>query len=240
MSIQKPFLKWVGGKTQIMTKVLSKLPKEMNNYHELFLGGGSVLLAILSLQKHGLIKIHGNIYAYDLNEDLINLFKAIQNNKDEFFHYLESYKNTYHNLKEFPINKNPQTLEEGLTSKESYYYYVRNKFNTIDKNSIEYSAMFLFINKTCFRGMYRVGPNGFNIPYGHYKKTPSMITKEELNNISSLIQNVTFIHCDFRVVFDKLTKGDFIYLDPPYAPLNSNSFVGYTKFGFIHKDHRFI
>ena len=237
MSIQKPFLKWVGGKTQIIDKIIEKIPNEMNNYHELFLGGGSVLFAILSLQKQGSTKINGEVYAYDINKDLINLYKNIQNNKDKLFIHLEIFKNTYHNLKGTIINRKPQCLEEGLTSKESYYYYLRNRYNTINKESVECSALFLFLNKTGFRGMYREGPNGFNIPYGHYKKTPIMITKEELNIISDLIQNVSFIHCDFRVAFDKLSEGDFVYMDPPYAPENDKSFVGYTKDGFKYDDH---
>ena len=83
--IQKPFLKWVGGKTQIIQKIISKIPNEMNNYHELFLGGGSVLFAVLSLQKQNKIKIKKKIYAYDVNEKLINVYKHIQNYKDELF-----------------------------------------------------------------------------------------------------------------------------------------------------------
>lgn len=237
MSIQKPFLKWVGGKTQILEKIIAKIPNEMNNYHELFLGGGSVLFAILTLKKQGIIKIHGKIYGYDINKDLINVYKNIQNNKDTFFEHLEIFKNTYHNLKGNIINRNPQCLEEGLTSKESYYYYLRNRYNTINKESIECSALFMFLNKTGFRGMYREGPKGFNIPYGHHKKTPSMITKEELNSISELIQNVIFIHSDYNVSFEKLNEGDFIYLDPPYAPENDKSFVGYTKDGFSYENH---
>ena len=91
--IQKPFLKWVGGKTQILDNVLSKVPKEFNNYHELFLGGGSVLLAVLSLQKQGKIVIKNKIYAYDINETLIHVYKHIQNNKDVLFGHIERYIN---------------------------------------------------------------------------------------------------------------------------------------------------
>ena len=89
--IQKPFLKWVGGKSQIINDIISKIPKEMNNYHELFLGGGSVLLAVLSLQKQNKIIIKNKIYAYDINSELINLYKHIQSNKDELFKFINLY-----------------------------------------------------------------------------------------------------------------------------------------------------
>ena len=90
---QKPFLKWVGGKTQILDTILSKVPKEMNNYHEPFVGGGSVLLAVLSMKERGDIKIKGHIYAYDLNKGLINVYKHIQNNKDDLFNQIETIIN---------------------------------------------------------------------------------------------------------------------------------------------------
>ena len=97
--LQKPFLKWVGGKTQIMKNVIDKIPKEMNNYHEPFLGGGSVLLAVLSLQKQNEIVISGRICAYDLNGSLINVYKNVQNNKDELFSYISKYIEEYDSIK---------------------------------------------------------------------------------------------------------------------------------------------
>ena len=178
--IQKPFLKWVGGKTQIIDRIISKIPKIIDNYHELFLGGGSVLFAVLSLQKNNEIIIKNKIYAYDINDSLINVYKNIQNNKEELFKNINIFINEYENIKGSIINRNPKSIEEAKTSKESYYYWLRNKYNNMDKNSIEHSALFIFINKTCFRGMYREGPNGFNVPYGHYKKTPTIITENDL------------------------------------------------------------
>ena len=88
--------------------------------------------------------------------------------------------NVYANLTGVTINRNPETEEESLTSKESYYYWLRKRYNNMDVNSIEHSALFLFLNKTCFRGMYRESSNGFNVPYGHYKKTPTIITETHL------------------------------------------------------------
>ncbi len=238
--LQKPFLKWVGGKTQIINDIISKLPKQINNYHELFLGGGSVLFAVLSLQKQNKIIIKNKIYAYDININLINMYKNIQNNKDKLYNILKSYFKEYDNITGNIINRNPQTINEAKTSKESYYYWIRKKYNNIDKDSIECSALFIFINKICFRGMYREGPNGFNVPYGHYKKTPTLISETEINYISELIKNVEFKHCNFIYSIKNVKEGDFVYLDPPYAPENSKSFVKYVEDGFDLKTHELL
>ena len=207
IKLQKPFLKWVGGKTQIIHTLVKYFPSEMDNYHELFLGGGSVLLALLSLQRENKIKINGKLYAYDFNEALINVYKNIQSNKDELFETLSKYVNAYDSIKstETPINRQPKDITEALQNKENYYYWLRamynEKYKTTDKHTIDCSALFIFINKTCFRGMYREGPNGYNVPYGHYKKTPTFITKVDLDRISDLIKDVEFIHCSFEESF---------------------------------------
>ena len=219
--LQKPFLKWVGGKTQLIDKIVSKIPTYMKNYHEIFLGGGSVLLALLSLQRDQKIVIANKIYAYDLNSHLIDLYIIIRDNKEDFFSHITALKQEY----------------DGSSDKESYYYTIRTRFNQEEK-SIKKSAMFLFLNKTCFRGMYREGPNGFNVPYGHYKKTPTIITKDDIDKISALIQNVEFICLDFEDSITKVQHGDFVYLDPPYAPETKDSFVGYTKGGFGIEKHK--
>lgn len=235
---QKPFLKWIGGKTQIINHIISKFPHEMENYHELFLGGGSILLAFLSLQKQNKITIKNKIYAYDINNALINVYKNIQSNKDELFEYIMYYITEYDNIIGTIVNRKPITIEDAKTSKESYYYWIRNKYNNIDKNTVECSALFMFLNKTCFRGMYREGPNGYNVPYGNYKKTPTIITKKELDNISDLIKNVIFIQSDFMISIQNIKCGDFVYLDPPYFPIDNKSFVGYTLNGFNLEIHQ--
>jgi len=240
IKIQKPFLKWVGGKTQLINTINDKLPTQINNYHELFTGGGSVLLSVLSLEKEKRIVIKNKIYAYDINESLICLYKHIQKKKDLLFKEIHKYKTEYDNLTGDVINRKPTTIEEAKSSKESYYYWIRHLYNTTQKLTIESSAMFLFINKTCFRGMYREGPNGYNVPYGHYKKTPTFITKETIDTISDLIKNVNFICCDFKESMEKVTEGDFVYLDPPYAPENSKSFVGYVANGFTLETHHVL
>lgn len=232
--IQKPLLKWVGGKTQIINSIISKIPREMNNYHEIFLGGGSVLLAVLSLQKQKKIEIKNKIYAYDINSSLINVFNHIKNNKDELYTYIKFYIEEYDSIKGEIVNRKPSE-GESKSSKESYYYWIRNKYNKSEDN-IEKSALFIFINKTCFRGMYREGPNGYNVPFGHYKTTPS-INKSQIDDISDLIKDVEFIKCDFTSSLKKIKKNDFVYLDPPYAPENKKSFVGYVAGGFNLKKH---
>jgi DNA adenine methylase len=230
--MQKPFLKWVGGKTQIMNDIISKIPTEITNYHELFLGGGSVLLTVLSLQKQKKIVITNKIYACDINKDLINVYKHIQNNKVQLYNFINLYINEYDSITGTIINRKPTSIEESKSSKESYYYWIRNKYNNIDKNTIECSALFMFLNKTCFRGMYREGPNGYNVPYGHYKKTPTIISETDLHYISDLIKDVEFKHASFSDSIKNVKEGDFVYLDPPYAPENDKSFVGYVADGF--------
>ena len=237
VKLQKPFMKWLGGKSQIINEIIKKVPKKINNYHEIFLGGGSVLLAVLSLEKAGEIVIKNKVYAYDLNEPLINIYKNIQSNKDELFEYITQYITEYDNITGESVNRSPATVEEAKTSKESYYYWIRSMFNSMDKNTIEYSAVFMFLNKTCFRGVYREGPKGFNVPYGHYKNTPTIITKVELDTISELIKDVEFICGDFRKSLLNIKKGDYVYLDPPYAPETKTSFVKYTKEGFDLECH---
>ena len=238
--LQKPFLKWVGGKSQIINDIILKIPSQMNSYHEPFLGGGSVLLAILSLQKQNKILIKNKIYAYDINSVLINVYKNIQNNKDELYELINLYIGEYDSIEGSIINRKPTSIEEAKSSKESYYYWMRNKYNNTEKNTVECAALFMFINKTCFRGMYREGPNGYNVPYGHYKKTPTIISKKDLNYISDLIKNVEFKSCSFTESFKNIEEGDFVYLDPPYAPKNPNSFVKYVADGFSLETHKML
>jgi DNA adenine methylase len=239
MSNIKPIIKWVGGKTQIIDKIINNFPNEINNYREIFLGGGSVLLTLLSYVKKDIIKIRGSIYAYDLNGPLIYMYKNIQTRHNELYDYLEDIINEFNSCSNDEINRNPINIEEAIKNKENYYYWIRKNYNKLsndDKNDIIGSAMFIFLNKTCFRGIFRIGPNGFNVPYGHYKN-PEIINKNHLEEINELIQNVIFECCDYSISLKTIENDDFIYLDPPYAPENKSSFVGYTKEGFNIDQH---
>lgn len=238
----KPILKWVGGKTQILDKLIGEFPVEINNYREIFLGGGSVLLTLLSYIKNGVITVHGNIYAYDLNEPLIFMYKNIQTNHNTLYNEIQKLIIDFNSCSNGEINRTPANIQEAKLSKENYYYWIRSQYNKLsnnDKKSIVGSAMFIFLNKTCFRGLFRVGPKGFNVPYGHYNN-PEIINKEHLNEVHSLIQNVIFKHCDFSTSLNNVESGDYVYLDPPYAPETETSFVGYTENGFSLNNHNHL
>jgi len=237
--IPKPILKWVGGKTQIIDKLIVDFPIEINNYREIFLGGGSVLLALLSYVKNGIIKVRGNIYAYDLNEPLVYIYKNIQSRHNELYDTIQNIITEFNGCGNGEINRTPTNIQEAKIAKENYYYWIRSEYNKLcsnNKKGILGSAMFLFLNKTCFRGVFRVGPRGFNVPYGHYNN-PEIINKEHLEEIHNLIQNVIFECCDFNTSLINVQTNDFVYLDPPYAPETDTSFVGYTENGFNIEQH---
>jgi len=237
-----PFIKWVGGKTQIIDDVMKLFPLTIKNYHEPFLGGGSVLLALLSHIKAGKIKLTGKVYASDLNANIINLYKTVQNNPEGLITETRAIINIFAPIKGKTINRKPKTLDEALTSQESYYYWIRAQFNALtgaERQTAKAAAMCLFLNKTCFRGMYRDGPNGFNVPFGHYTN-PSIIDDAHIREISTLIHNVIFKSQSFSDSIANAKKGDFVYLDPPYAPETDTSFVGYTGDGFGLDHHNML
>lgn len=235
MAIIKPLIKWIGGKTQILDKVLENIPNEMTNYHEPFIGGGSVLLGVLSTKK-----IIGRAYAYDANRDLINFYRHVRDRPNELYLHIEEFMTNYNDVcpdgEKGENERSPQTEEEALASKETYYYWMRKVYNQEDGPSIKKSSLFLILNKLCFRGVYREGPHGFNVPFGHYKN-PTAINKEHLDEVSALLKGVKFRCKDFRGSLAKVVEGDFVYLDPPYAPECAKSFVGYQRDGFGEADH---
>ena len=246
----KPVLKWVGGKTQILDTVLALFPTELHDYYEPFVGGGSVLLGLLSLRKAGVIKVHGTVYASDLNPTLIGLYKCLQSQPTELLAAVRAITEPFEALKGVVINRKPTTAEEASTSQESYYYWTRAQFNamTLDqKQTPTGAAHFLFLNKTCFRGVYREGPHGFNVPFGHYKN-PTVVDEAHVRTVSDLLQGVVFRCCGFGEALGAAIAGgpkapgqagaDFAYLDPPYAPEAATSFVGYNAEGFDEAQHR--
>lgn len=239
----KPVIKWLGGKTQIIDKITDDIKAafkncEIDNYHEIFVGGGSVLLAFLSLIKCGDISISGRVYAYDANEALIYLYKNIQNNVTELYNEIRCIINEFETCGNSYIkNRCPSNISEAKASRENYYYWVRQQYNKLDKKAIKASAMFIFLNKTCFRGIHRCGPNGFNVPYGNYKN-PEICNKQHIESVSELIKDVVFECCDFSTSLQYVSTRDFVYLDPPYVPENEKSFVGYTLNGFSMIKHK--
>lgn len=240
--LTKPILKWVGGKTQILDKIINDYPTIMENYHEIFLGGGSVLLCLLSYIKNGIIKVNGVIRAYDYNEPLIYVYKNIQNNHMALYHRLQEMIIEFNGCDGNGVNRNPENIDDAKKSKENYYYWSRKQYNKMsseEKKSINGSALFVFLNKTCFRGVFREGPNGFNVPFGHYTN-PEIINEGHIKEVHELIKDVIFEWCDFSVSFGNVLVGDFVYMDPPYVPEKYTSFVGYTKLGFALKQHNLL
>jgi DNA adenine methylase len=268
IEVEKPFLKWVGGKSQILPQILPRIPSTIRNYYEPFLGGGSVLFGLLSLLEQNKLTITGTIYVNDLNQSLIQLYQNIRNYPGEFIQKLREICDTYSGIMELSGQHNPTTYEEAIISKESYYYWIRKEFNKVNKeikqikeieeteenqtNSFDslilQSAYFLFLNKTCFRGLYREGPNGFNVPFGNYKN-PAIFEEEHILCISALLNkypvefsNVSFEdfipnHLTNGGINDEEEKQDFWYIDPPYLQISDSSFIQYNKEGFKEQQH---
>lgn len=197
-----PCVKWVGGKSDICEKLLKWFPRQIDDYYEPFIGGSSMLIHLLTSQS---VKISGQIYASDINPHLINVYNTIKTNVNALIEQLSIIEKEYSN-----------------SSKEEYYYKKRDEFN--EEHT---AAQFIFINKTCFRGLYRVNSNGsFNVPFGNYAN-PKICDDQNLINLSKIFSNVTFKCHTFENISPK--KGDFIYLDPPYHPISKTSFKAYDS-----------
>lgn len=227
----KPLLKWVGGKTQIINEILKCVPPKINNFHDPFVGGGSVLLEMLKKQ------ITGKYYASDSNANLINFYKQIQTNVSGVIADIQKIVNEFNASLSGTINRKPKNLAEAQTHKESYYFWVRDLYNKeTNRNTAEMAARFLFLNKTCFRGLYRENSKGeFNVPYGNYTN-PAIFDPLHLQSVATAIVNVVFTCQDFTVALGSVKKDDFVYLDPPYVKEKNTSFVDYTASGFdMHK-----
>ena len=208
----KPFVKWVGGKRQLMQVLEDNFPKQFSTYHEPFLGGGAVMFNLLSKEP----KLSCNVS--DLNSDLILAYITIRDKLGKLIESLENHSKNYHK----------DSLE--------YYYEVRKQE---PKQQIEKVSRLIFLNRTCFNGLYRVNKKGqFNVPLGRYTN-PNIINKENLTAVSKILHSEKIkISCrGFEAVLDDVKKGDLVYFDPPYQPIsNTANFTSYTHRDFTEKD----
>lgn len=222
----KPFLKWAGGKGQLLNEIRRRYPNDLGSslyrYCEPFVGGGAVLFDILSNYK---LK---EVYINDVNAELINTYNCIKLDVDSLIAYLKRYQKEY-------LSKNNDDRKE-------YFYKKRDEYNSFlfDKNKslkCQKAALFIFLNRTCFNGLYRVNADGlFNVPMGRYKN-PIICNTENLTRINKLLKKVK-IHCgDYSKCSDFINENTFVYIDPPYRPLNvTSSFTSYTSVGFADKE----
>lgn len=215
--IAKPFLKWAGGKTQLIADIEKALPKDISKtnftYIEPFVGSGAVLFWMLNNFPN--IK---KAVINDINEDLINTYKTIADNPKELISLLEIFQNEYHHL-----DKNQEYKKE-------YYYKKRTLFNNRTSSIVEQSALFIFLNRTCFNGLYRVNrKNEFNVPIGSYKQ-PTICDRDNILAVSESLQKVEILCGDFEQTLPYVTENSLFYFDPPYKPLSeTSSFNSYAK-----------
>lgn len=221
MEIVKPFVKWAGGKNSLIPQLTKYYPFELKNgtierYIEPFVGGGAVLIDIL--QKYEVKEA----YAFDINKDLINCYNVIKTNVENLIQELDKKE------KEFLILDND--------ARQQYFYNIRTEYNsyTLDEDiNVKRASEFIFLNRTCFNGLYRVNKDGkFNVPCGKYKN-PTICDSNNLRNLSKLIKNVTFEYGDYKKSESFVNENTFVYFDPPYRPLSITSgFTSYTKEDF--------
>ena len=214
----KPFLKWAGGKGQLLPEIEKYYPfadKKITKYAEPFVGGGAVLFDILS--KYGLKEV----YISDINTELINAYRIIRDNIDVLISMLAAMQSEFV----------PMDTEH----RKAYYLSKRERFNDLKVNgnesvNIEKAALLIFLNKTCFNGLYRVNKKGlFNVPMGSYKN-PLICDEENLRAVSEKLQNVTIVCGDYRQSADFIDDSTFVYFDPPYRPITDTaSFTAYTE-----------
>lgn len=228
--IAKPLLKWAGGKTQLLPEIDARLPQDfkngfIKNYCEPFLGGAAVFFYIS--QKYNIEKA----VLSDINEEIILFYKVIKNNPYEFINEIEDYKNKYNSL--------------NYEKQKEFYYEIRELFNKTkteldflhyDEKHIKRAAQILFLNKTCYNGLYRQNSKGeFNVPFGKYEN-PKFYEKDNVILISKLLKNAELYAADFEFIEDKIDNSFFVYFDPPYRPISkTSSFTSYSKSDFDDK-----
>lgn len=221
----KPFLKWAGGKTQLLDEIKERLPNgfstgEITTYIESFVGGGAIFFYIA--QNYPNIK---KFYLCDINNDLVNCYKTVRSDVYRLIEFLKMLEGKYLSLDE--------------NGRKDFYLKIRRQFNLRKPgdNSPETCARLIFLNKTCFNGLYRVNSrNEFNVPFGGYKK-PTICDKANLLAASAVLQKAKIFCCDFSKSVRYINKNAFVYLDPPYRPLsNTAGFTSYSKDNFSEQD----
>ncbi len=223
----KPFLKWVGGKRQLLEQFEKLYPielelKRIKNYYEPFVGGGAVFFDVV--QNYEI----ENAYLYDINDELILTYKVIQKDVNKLIEFLYRYDKQYKKLNE--------------EKKKEYYYELRENYN-IQRFNIDYNkysenwvpraAQSIFLNKTCFNGLFRFNSKGgFNAPMGRYKN-PKILDQQNLLNVSKLLEIATIKKANFKEVKNDIKNNSFVYFDPPYRPISkTSSFTSYSKYTF--------
>lgn len=217
----KPFVKWAGGKSQLLNTIREKYPEKIDKYCEPFVGGGAVLLDVLANCHPKEVLIN------DINAELANTYSQIKNSVDELIEMLSEMQETF-----WAKNDNDRKV---------MYLAKRERFNDLKVNgdeqiNLEKAALFIFLNKTCFNGLYRVNRKGlFNVPIGSYKKPP-ICDAENLRLISGLLKNVQIKCGDYSKCADFIDENTFVYIDPPYRPLTATaSFTSYSENEFGDK-----
>ncbi len=212
----RPFIKWVGGKRGLLKQLLPLFPKDFNDYYEPFLGGGAIFF---ELSSQGLLK-GKRVVLSDINAELINSYRVVKEKPEQLIQNLKEYKK--------------------LHSKE-FYYKIREldrKESFKELSDLDRATRFIYLNKTCFNGLYRVNRKGyFNTPIGSYKN-PNIADSSAILDASEALQSVTIKHCSFEYVLKSAKEDDFIYFDPPYYPLNRTSnFTSYDSNSFLEDEH---
>ena len=206
-----PFVKWAGGKRQLLESLSLRMPEEYKDYYEPFVGGG----ALLFHQKPTWAFIN------DINRELIHTYTEIRDHMDPLAVLLSSM--------------------DQVTCTKEFYYEMRERYNDKLKSKdydTEMAALFIYLNKHCFNGLYRVNQKGqFNVPWNQKEQVRS-VDVENIKNVSYYLKSVTITCQDFEKSLETAKRGDFIYFDSPYAPLNPTSFDSYTKEGFAEEEHR--
>lgn len=221
----KPFLKWVGGKSQLIEVIQDRYPEsigeQIDKYCEPFVGGGAVLFDLLNRYDFSKVLIN------DINQDLVNAYIQIRNNSQALISRLAELQDEFH------------TANDEI--RKQIYYSVRDRFNALDvkedNDKIEKASLLIFLNKTCFNGLYRVNRKGeFNVPMGAYKN-PLICDKENIEAVSELLQNVEIRCSDYKETLDFIDADTFVYIDPPYRPISKTaSFTAYASGGFGDKE----